>query len=153
MSLVDLWAVFNRLRNGIELISPQDFEKAAKMWDTLRMPIRLRRFKSGLLVVQDRSRTDEKTIASILSWLQQPPSEFGAIYDEATLQYGRGVTAQETAQRFNWSVGVATEELQMAEEEGALCRDQCLDGIRFWKNHFASDGAANATQGMGNLSL
>ncbi|KAI7642855.1 Vps36-domain-containing protein, partial [Hortaea werneckii] len=38
MSLVDLWAVFNRTRNGIELISPLDFEKAALKWEDLRLP-------------------------------------------------------------------------------------------------------------------
>jgi ESCRT-II complex subunit VPS36 len=137
MSLVDLWQVFNRNRNGIELVSPLDFGKAANMWDTLHLPIRLRRFRSGLLVVQERSRTDEKTIASLLAWLRQPYSQSPFVEENAADQaFGRGVTAQETAERFGWSVGVATEELEMAEETGALCRDQCLDGIRFWSNYF-----------------
>ncbi|KJX95655.1 vacuolar protein sorting protein (Vps36) [Zymoseptoria brevis] len=139
MSLVDLWQVFNRTRNGIELISPADFGKAANMWDNLRLPIRLRRFRSGLLVVQERSRTDEKTIASLLAWLRQPQNHSLRV-DPVTvtneLEFGRGVTAHETAERFGWSVGVATEELEMAEETGAICRDQWLDGIRFWSNSF-----------------
>jgi len=136
MSLVDLWAVFNRTRNGIELISPLDFEKAAERWDTLRLPIRLRTFKSGLRVVQERSRTDEKTIGSLLSWLREPQYAFPPPEDDLLGQsFGRGVTAQQTAERFGWSVGVATEELEMAEEMGSLCRDQSLDGIRFWENH------------------
>lgn len=137
MSLVDLWQVFNRTRNGIELVSPLDFEKAANMWDSLRLPIRLRRFRSGLLVVQERNRTDEKTIASLLAWLREPQYNFPPAEDDRLGQmFGRGVTAQETAERFGWSVGVATEELEMAEETGSICRDQCLDGVRFWDNHF-----------------
>ncbi|KAK3704685.1 Vacuolar protein-sorting-associated protein 36 [Vermiconidia calcicola] len=136
MSLVDLWAVFNRTRNGIELISPLDFERAATMWESLQLPIRLRRFKSGLLVVQEKSRTDDKTIASLLNWLREPQYAFPPSKDDLRSQsFGRGFTAQETAERFGWSVGVATEELEMAEENSALCRDQCLDGIRFWENH------------------
>lgn len=135
MTLVDLWAVFNRARGGVELVSPADFEKAARMWDTLKLPIRLRQFKSGLLVVQGRDRTDDKTIASLLAWLKdlhlEPPAT-EVPWDWQT--YGRGVTAQETAERFGWSVGVATEELEMAEEAGALCREQGLDGFRFWEN-------------------
>lgn len=135
MTLVDLWAVFNRARGGVELVSPADFEKAARMWDTLKLPVRLRQFKSGLLVVQGRDRTDEKTIASLLAWLkslhQEPPAS-NVTWDWQ--MYGRGVTAQETAERFGWSVGVATEELEMAEEAGALCREQGLDGFRFWEN-------------------
>ncbi|KAI6798800.1 Vps36-domain-containing protein [Hortaea werneckii] len=140
MSLVDLWAVFNRTRNGIELISPLDFEKAALKWEDLRLPIRLRRFKSGLLAVQENSRTDEKTIASLLAWLRESQyASLSSAGDGNDQSFGRGVTAQETAERFGWSVGVATEELEMAEDTGALCRDQCLDGIRFWENHFTRE--------------
>ncbi|KAH6838414.1 EAP30/Vps36 family-domain-containing protein [Alternaria alternata] len=119
MTLVDLWAVFNRARGGVELVSPADFEKAARMWDTLKLPVRLRKFKSGLLVVQGRDRTDEKTIASLLAWLKtlhQTPPNMDVTWDWQA--FGRGVTAQETAERFGWSVGVATEELEMAEEAG-----------------------------------
>lgn len=151
ISLVDLWAVFNRLRNGIELVSPLDFEKAAQMWETLHLPIRLRRFKSGLLVVQERSRTDEKTVASLLAWLRQPPEPTETEGEQR--HFGRGVTAQETAERFGWSVGVAAEELEMAEDTAALCRDQCLDGIRFWENQFAqfeSDPIVQANTSMMN---
>lgn len=150
ISLVDLWAVFNRTRNGIELVSPLDFEKAAQMWDQLRLPIRLRRFKSGLLVVQGRDRPDDKTVASLLAWLKDlhnlPPDigiadEFSTVASSAVTwdwrMFGRGVTAQETAERFGWSVGVASEELEMAEERGALCREQGVDGVRFWENYFA----------------
>jgi ESCRT-II complex subunit VPS36 len=135
MTLVDLWAVFNRARGGVELVSPADFEKAARMWDTLKLPVRLRQFKSGLLVVQGRDRTDEKTIASLLAWLKtlhQAPPSIEVTWDWQA--FGRGVTAQETAERFGWSVGVATEELEMAEEAGALCREQGIDGFRFWEN-------------------
>lgn len=138
MSLVDLWAVFNRTRDGIELVSPLDFEKAATMWESLNLPLRLRRFKSGLLVVQEKHRTDEKTISSLLSWLRDPQYALPSLDEDLMRQsFGRGVTALETAERFHWSIGVATEELEMAEEMGALCRDQSLDGTRFWKNHFA----------------
>ncbi|PVI06268.1 Vps36-domain-containing protein [Periconia macrospinosa] len=137
MTLVDLWAVFNRARGGVELVSPTDFEKAARMWDKLKLPVRLRQFKSGLLVVQGRNRTDVKTIESLVSWLgslhAEPPSPDTA-WDWQ--KFGRGVTAQETAEWFGWSVGVATEELEMAEEAGALCREQGLDGVRFWENWF-----------------
>lgn len=135
MTLVDLWAVFNRARGGVELISPSDFEKAARLWDKLKLPVRLRKFKSGLLVVQGRDRTDDKTIASLLAWLQK--LHFVSSGRETTWDihlFGRGVTAQETAEKFGWSLGIATEELEMAEENGVLCREQSLDGIRYWEN-------------------
>jgi ESCRT-II complex subunit VPS36 len=135
ITLVDLWAMFNSIRNGVELVSPADFEQAAQMWDRLKLPVRLRRFRSGLLVVQGRDRTDDKTIGSILGWLRELHSEPPATDVPWNWQtFGRGVSAQEAAMRFGWSVGVATEELEMAEEKGALCREQGLDGIRFWEN-------------------
>ncbi|TKA80104.1 hypothetical protein B0A49_02449 [Cryomyces minteri] len=151
MSLVDLWAVFNRARGGVELVSPMDFEKAAQLWDKLKLPIRLRRFKSGLLVVQGRDRTDEKTVASLLAWLKglhskSPSSEVSWDWP----RYGRGVTAQEVAERFGWSVGVASEELEMAEERGALCREQGIDGIRFWQNFFIEEPQITMDSALGS---
>ena len=136
MSLVDLWAVFNRARGGVELISPLEFEKAARLWEKLSLPVRLRQFKNGLLVVQQADRTDDKTIAQLLAWLQEL-----CLYNQADKHetYGRGITAQEVAQHFGWSVGVANEELDMAEENGALCREEGIEGLRFWENWIVED--------------
>lgn len=135
MSLVDLWAKFNRARNGVELVSPADFEKAARQWETLGLPVRLREFKNGVLVVQRHDWTDDKTIAQLLAWFQ----EFRMIEPVVPVPwdwrvFGRGVTAQEAAIHFGWSVGVATEELEMAEEKGVLCREESAEGIKFWEN-------------------
>ena len=135
MNLCDLWAVFNRGRGGVELVSPADFVKAAHLWEKLGLPVRLRRFKNGLLVVQGHDRTDDRTITQLLAWLQelhtiQPDTDVA--WDWVT--FGRGVTAQEAAQKFGWSVGVASEELEMAEDKGALCREEGLEGTRFWEN-------------------
>ena len=135
MSLVDLWALFNRARSGVEVVSSSDFEKAARLWGKLGLPVRLREFKNGLLVVQPHDWTDDKTIAELLAWLQElhidpPPGDPSWDWQA----FGRGVTAQETARRFGWSVGVATEELAMAEEKGVLCREAGMEGLLFWEN-------------------
>lgn len=136
ITLVDLWAMFNRARGGVELVSPMDFEKAARLWESLKLPVRLRTFRSGVMVVQGRDRTDETTIKALLSWLQdlhEFPPEREVTWDWR--EFGRGVTALETAERFGWSIGVAEEELVMAEEHGALCREEGLEGLKFWKNY------------------
>lgn len=138
MSLIDLWAVFNRSRNGVELVSPSDFQRAAELWEKLKLPVRLRRFKSGLLVVQRYDWSDEKTVRQLQDWMEElrrvPPDE-AVPWDWR--QVGRAVTAQETAQRFKWSVGVAAEELEMAEDRGVLCREEGIEGLRFWSNHLS----------------
>jgi ESCRT-II complex subunit VPS36 len=135
ISLVDLWAIFNRARGGVELVSPMDFEKAARLWEKLKLPVRLRQFKSGVLVVQASDRTDEKTIKSLLGWLKDlhsfPPDK-DVPWDWR--EFGRGATALDAAERFGWSIGVATEELEMAEERGALCREESVEGLKFWEN-------------------
>ena len=140
MSLVDLWAVFNRARGGVELTSPLEFEKAARLWEKLNLPVRLRQFKNCLLVVQQADRTDDKTIAELLLWLQGFHTAASLKYENSANEiFGRGITAQEAAQRFGWSVGVATEELEMAEENGALCREEGVEGLRFWENWILDD--------------
>lgn len=135
LTLVDLWAMFNRARGGVELVSPMDFEKAARLWESLKLPVQLRTFRSGVMVVQGRDRTDEITVRSILAWMQDlhefpPDNEVAWDWRE----FGRGVTAQDAAQRFGWSIGVAEEELLVAEERGVLCREEGLEGLKFWEN-------------------
>jgi ESCRT-II complex subunit VPS36 len=140
ISLVDLWAMFNRARGGVELVSPLDFEKAARLWEKLRLPVRLRQFKSGVLVVQGSDRKDDKTISTLLAWLQDLhsfPPEKEVAWDWQL--FGRGVTAQDAAERFGWSIGVAEEELEMAEEKGALCREESIEGLKFWENWIVDD--------------
>ncbi|AEO66353.1 uncharacterized protein THITE_2114393 [Thermothielavioides terrestris NRRL 8126] len=135
MSLVDLWAVFNRARGGVELVSPADFEKAALLWEKLGLPVRLRTFKSGVKVVQGRDRTDETTIKALLAWmrdLHEFPPDRDVAWDWR--RFGRGVTARDVAERFGWSIGVAEEELEMAEEKGVLCREEGIEGLKFWEN-------------------
>lgn len=135
ITLVDLWAIFNRARGGVELVSPHDFEKAAQLWEKLKLPVRLRKFKSGVLVVQGSDRTDEKTIKALLIWLGDlhsfPPEQHVA-WDWQ--MFGRGITAQDAAERFGWSIGVAEAELEMAEEKGVLCRDESIEGLKYWEN-------------------
>ncbi|KAM5347961.1 hypothetical protein ACJ41O_007785 [Fusarium nematophilum] len=136
ITLVDLWAMFNRARGGVELVSPADFEKAARLWSKLKLPVRLRTFRSGVMVVQSRDRTDSTTVKAILSWLQdlhEFPPDREVAWDWQV--FGKGVTAQEAAERFGWSLGVAEEELLMAEERGELCREEGLEGLKFWVNY------------------
>lgn len=140
MSLVDLWAIFNRSQNGVELVSPSDFHKAAEAWDKLGLPIKLRRFKSGLLVVQHRNTSDEKTTRQIKAWLESfRLSEADTSFPWDRSVYGVGVTAQQAAAEFGWSLGVASEELEMAEERGDLCREEGVEGLKFWLNYLLED--------------
>lgn len=134
MGLVDLWAVYNRAR-GVDLVSPLDLDKATKRFEALRLPVRRRVFRSGLVVVQEAGRTQEETVRRIIE----------------VIGWDRGVTAQEMAEGLGWSLGVAGEELEMAEEVGAVCREVGVEGTRFWRNRFLEEppvGIAGLKKGM-----
>ncbi|EWC44133.1 hypothetical protein DRE_07190 [Drechslerella stenobrocha 248] len=137
ITLVDLWAIYNRAR-GIELISPSDLENAAKLFDKLQLPVRLRQFKSGLLVVQERNKTDEKVAKSVLVWLDSL-SEVEPWELKTNKRWGRSILARDAAENFGWSIAVATEELEMVEERGGLCREVGVEGVRWWKNPWNSN--------------
>lgn len=51
MSLADVYCLFNRAR-GTELISPEDLYRACVLLETLGLPLRLRKFDSGVMVIQ-----------------------------------------------------------------------------------------------------
>lgn len=123
ISLVDLFAIYNRAR-GVSLISPKDLYSACEQMEKLHLPIRMRKFKSGLIVVQESFRTPQVIIKHILNWLEKLEPWHSDI----------GVSAEEASAKFGWSVTVAVEELEMAEQNGALCRDEQLSGIRFFPN-------------------
>lgn len=150
MSLVDLWATFNRSRDGVELVSPSDFHKASAMWASLQLPVRLRQFKSGLLAVQYAYTSDERTVEQLKNWLQSlrtsPPGSVAWDHEH----YGCGVTAQDAAKKFGWSLGIANEELEMAEEKGALVREESIEGLKFWLNFFdeVDDGNETFSEGI-----
>ncbi|KAK6502164.1 hypothetical protein TWF506_002759 [Arthrobotrys conoides] len=136
ITLVDLWAVYNRAR-GVELISPSDLESAAKLFDKLQLPVRLRQFKSGLLVIQERKKTDEKVAKSVVAWLE----ELSKLETQGTTtdsKWGKSVLAKDAAEKFGWSIAVAIEELEMVEERGELVRDTSFEGVRWWKSPWYS---------------
>lgn len=122
MTLVDLYALYNRARKGT-FISPDDLWSACQRFDELRLAIRLRTFRSGVVVVQDRGRSDTTTRQMVGSWVK-----------DRTL----GVTALDAAERFGWSVSVAAEELEMVEEYGDLARDSGVEGLKFYDNHISA---------------
>uniref|UniRef100_A0A8C1GEE4 Vacuolar protein-sorting-associated protein 36 n=1 Tax=Cyprinus carpio TaxID=7962 RepID=A0A8C1GEE4_CYPCA len=65
MALTEVYCLVNRAR-GMELLSPEDLVNACKMFESLKLPLRLRVFDSGVMVVQLQSHSEEEMIASAL---------------------------------------------------------------------------------------
>lgn len=181
ITLFDLYAVYNRAR-GVSLVSPKDLYNACCVMEKLRLPIMLRKFRSGLLAVQESYKTPEVISRNLLKWMRSRGEEyrkkkveelrvdmFSKGYDvdslgslnqgeTATTRHksnksvfesskeaqellatiepynGTGVTSLDVSAKFKWSVMIATEELEVFEERGDLCRDEQVSGTVFYEN-------------------
>lgn len=105
ITLFDLFALYNRAR-GISLISAKDLRDACEMFETLKLPFKMRQFKSGLIVVQEVAKADGIAVTMLVEWVataQRKP------YEEDD-----GVTPQDVSQHFGWNVGVCVEELEVS---------------------------------------
>ncbi|XP_043388413.1 vacuolar protein-sorting-associated protein 36 isoform X2 [Chelonia mydas] len=113
MSLTEVYCLVNRAR-GLELLSPEDLVNACKMLVALKLPL------SGVMVIELQSHNEEEMVASALDTV----SEKGSL------------TAEEFAKLVGMSVLLAKERLLLAEKMGHLCRDDSVEGLRFYPNLF-----------------
>lgn len=116
MSLADVYCRVNRAR-GLELLSPEDLLNACKRLDG---PIKLRQFPSGAMVLQLETHDDE---AVARDTAEQVLTE-------------KSLTIEELARRLGISIVLAQERLLTAERVGCICRDESIEGLRFYPNLF-----------------
>ncbi|WVZ01828.1 hypothetical protein V8G54_022634 [Vigna mungo] len=67
INLIDIYCLFNRAR-GTELISPDDLLQACSLWEKFDVPVVLRKFDSGVMVIQTKSHSDEEVSSFYLSF-------------------------------------------------------------------------------------
>ena len=125
MLVADAFCLANRAR-GLDLVSPQDVLKACECMQALSLPVRLRKFHSGVLVVELATLSDDELVQEL-----------------ALLACEQGfLTASRLAARNHISAVLAAEQLLLAEARGLLCRDDAVEGLRFYQNKFLTvDGS------------
>uniref|UniRef100_A0A7N0T6J6 Vacuolar protein-sorting-associated protein 36 n=1 Tax=Kalanchoe fedtschenkoi TaxID=63787 RepID=A0A7N0T6J6_KALFE len=123
INLIDVYCLFNRAR-GTELISPEDLLRACSIWEKFDVPIMLRKFDSGVMVIQSKSYSDEEVFTKIKSMVQKPDA------------LRAGISASDAAMTLGIAPAMAKEHLLNAESKGLLCRDISPDGFRFYINLF-----------------
>ncbi|XP_076891450.1 vacuolar protein sorting-associated protein 36-like isoform X1 [Bidens hawaiensis] len=123
MNLIDVYCLFNRAR-GTELISPDDLLRACSLWEKFNVPVMLKKFESGVMVIQNKSHSDEEVLSRIRSLVQKPDA------------LKAGVSATDAARTLGIAPAMAKEHLLAAESKGFLCRDVSPDGFRFYVNIF-----------------
>ncbi|XP_055856158.1 vacuolar protein-sorting-associated protein 36 [Episyrphus balteatus] len=114
MSLADVYCRVNRAR-GLELLSPEDLLNACHYLDG---PIKLRQFPSGAQVLQMESQDD-------------------AIVARDTAEKVEAATSlaiEELSKDMKISLLLAKEKLLVAERMGLICRDESIEGLRFYPN-------------------
>ncbi|CAH0561245.1 unnamed protein product [Brassicogethes aeneus] len=119
MALTDVFCRLNRAR-GLELLSPEDILNACKLMDSLDLPLKLYQFSSGVMVLQLRTLSDETVANSTLELLEEKES----------------ISAEELSQLLGISTTLAKERLLSTERYGKCCRDDSIEGLRFYPNLF-----------------
>jgi ESCRT-II complex subunit VPS36 len=121
MTLHDTFCLFNRAR-GTALISPEDLLDACKVLESLQLGMRLRRFPSGVSVVEAQDFSEQQ-VSERLRALAEGEAD-------------GSLTALDVATHLRVSLTLAQEFLRTAEARGQLCRDESVQGTLFWPNRF-----------------
>lgn len=123
IALIDVYCLFNRAR-GTELISPEDLLQACALWEKIDVPVMLRKFDSGVMVIQNKAHSDEEVFTRIKSLAEKPDA------------LRMGISPSDAALTLGIAPALAKEHLLTAETRGLLCRDVSPDGFRFYANLF-----------------
>ena len=121
LTMTDVFCLFNRAR-GTNLISPEDLLSAMELTKELGLGISMRKFPSGIMVVQLDTFNDQTMARKLVEFCQQR---------ERT-----SLTALEASRLLHTSALLAHEHLLAAERAGQLCRDVTLETTRFYPNRF-----------------
>jgi ESCRT-II complex subunit VPS36 len=113
------------------------------------LPLRVRKFPSGVIVVQGSQFSDEQLCRNIEQLLrtkmQQQAASSIAGTDPSTAaaaaagvpQLGPPLSATDVSAALSLPLTLAREALLVAESRGVVCRDDGPEGLRFFRNFFA----------------
>lgn len=122
LTLSDVYCCFNRAR-GMDLVSPDDIMNSCKQLQNMpELQLKLVQYQSGLLVVQKQTSDDVDIIDKTVELVEQIEC----------------LTPIELATRQSISVQLARQRLCEAESLGKLCRDESIEGLKFYPNKFIS---------------
>ncbi|CAH8532097.1 unnamed protein product [Schistosoma turkestanicum] len=119
IDLATAYCRINRAR-GMDLISPEDLLKACRYLEKENLPIKLKAYGNGLLVLQLASEDEMETLKSTAELVEKRIS----------------LSADELARTLNLPPFLAKARLLAVEEIGLICRDDSEAGLRFYPNYF-----------------
>lgn len=119
MTLTDVYCLYTRAR-GTQLVSPDDLINACRLFEELSLSFRLKTFPNGIIIVEQVTQTDASIADTLLELAKA--NEY--------------LTATSYASIRSVPVMLAEEHLRFAERLGKLCRDDSIQGLRFYPNRF-----------------
>ncbi|VVC45040.1 EAP30,Vacuolar protein sorting protein 36, GLUE domain,Winged helix-turn-helix DNA-binding domain,PH [Cinara cedri] len=123
MALAEVYCRVNRAR-GLDLLSPEDLMHACFMMNSdTSSPIKLKQFDSGVLALQSSMCEESVVLKKIVE----------------ALKISGSLSAQELSTSIGVSVLLAKEYLLTAEKNGKSCRDESIEGLKFYLNKFLEE--------------
>lgn len=120
MALAEVFCRVNRAR-GLDLLSPEDLMHACLLLNNeSSLPVKLKKFDSGVLALQSYSCDEAIVLKKTV---------------ETLLTHG-SLSAQELSTSIGVPVVLAKEYLLSTEKNGKSCRDESIEGLRFYPNKF-----------------
>lgn len=123
ITLIDAYSIYNRAR-GTDLISPEDLYRASSLFSQLNLNLILKKFDSGVIVIQSKKFDTEVMTENIVKKINASDKQ--------------SVSPVEISHMLKVPVVLAKETLMEIENRGVLCRDESLEGLRFYINFFKS---------------
>lgn len=128
ITLMDLYALYNRGRVGFNLISPDELYGACSYFEKLNLPLILKRINKVLVVQDHKFANHEQLISDIRKFI-----DIYGVEDKFQFKYCNLLRASEY---FNWSLSITEEIFSSAIENGLLCVDQQISGKHYYLNKF-----------------
>ena len=119
LPILDAYCLYNRARGG-NLISPEEMNQACELFESLHLPVKIRVLASGTKALQLGGHAMEQLTKHIIQKVSENDH----------------LSGKEIAEIFKINAVIALECLLLAEKQGALCRDQGLQGLHFYTNLF-----------------
>jgi ESCRT-II complex subunit VPS36 len=126
--LTDVYCLVNRAR-GTQLISPLDCLTACRQFATLPTALRLKEFQTGVKAIVADAHTEE-SIAKRIQLLLQGEEQLLHSPSYASISPLR------LSSLWHISILLAKQYLCVAEQFSVLCRDEAVQGLNFYLNHF-----------------
>jgi ESCRT-II complex subunit VPS36 len=121
MLITDAYCLYNRAR-GTDLISPEDMRRACLLFEKLNISMSVKTFDSGVVVIVSNSLSEDQISKQIQELVEKSPKGY--------------ITPVDVANSLDTSIVLAQEHLLLSEQREILCRDETMEGIRFYKNFF-----------------